>query len=370
MDPNVPIDPAADAHRATVTMQRQGLLVSAAPRSDTLINDYDSDWILGSHPSAFPHNTGGCPKGMSEARWAQIILQRYPVRQFAQNVGLVADIFNITQRHSVQTSARVQFKCRPDQQQAVASLTEVDVQTVLDATTSQLFGAALDNSLNTTSNPTAAKTLYYGMKSVGGRVVGTPQSFLSLRSKVCAAADFFGPYTVQLNLSPSETGSEWTFDLAGKSYQLDLDGHPTTRPHVAECKKIIADNPVACAHFLVAYMRAFCHVFLGWPQGADKQENPDCMFGPLWAPYLKYESSGRGGLHAHGQAIMKFLHAINLRKLITDGIFKSQLFGFFESLMCAYFPVPQVPPASTTPFSPSYTEVMPRLADGEQSVCR
>ena len=63
---------------------------------------------------------------------------------------------------------------------------------------------------------------------------------------------------------------------------------------------------------------------------------------------------------------MKCLQALNLRKLIKEGVFKKQLFGFFEALMCAYFPVPQTPPSTTAPFNPVYNEVAPLLSNGEQ----
>ena len=355
MDPDVPVDNDTTVQRAKVMLQRQGLLVSAVPKSDKLADDYSPQWFLDAHPSTFPWNAGGWPKGMSQDRWGQCILHRYPPSQFAQNLGLVTDMFNINQRHSVSKSAWIQFRFRQDQCADINALSESDVQSVLEAISKQEFGPNFKDRMDRL--PPGAWALYNGVKAVGGRVLGTPQSYGSLRSKVIAVANFFGSYTCQLNLSPAEIGSEWTFILAGEEYKLGLDGRPTNRPDTLQCKRIIAANPVACADFLMSYLRAFCEIFLGWPMDSDCQTNPNCLFGPLYAAYLKYESSARGGLHAHGQCIKRILQTRNLQKLIEAGIFQNELCGFFEGLMCAYFPVPQRPPSDI----PAFNEVMPLL---------
>jgi len=157
----------------------------------------------------------------------------------------------------------------------------------------------------------------------------------------------YGPYTCQMNLCPSENSSKWTFDSAGESYEVDFDGRPHDRPHISQCKRIIAENPKACAEFLQAYLAAFAKIFLGWPIDMEYQFDPKCLFGRIMAAYYKYESSTRGGLHAHGQLIQSFLQSKFLRDLLADadgnGKFADKLFSFFESVMCAFFPIPDIP---------------------------
>ena len=343
MDPDSPVDPQTVVQRASVMLQTQGLLVSAVPKSDKLVDDYNPEWMLGAHPSTFPHNKGGCPPGMSEERWAQCLLQRYPARQYARNLGMIADCFNVIQRHSVNKNAWIQFQFRPDQQAAVTSLSQRDVQAVLDLISSNAFGANLTNGLN--ALPPGARILYNGVKAVGGRVLGTPQSFMSLRSKVMAGTSVFGAYTCHVNLNPSETSAKWTFELAGEKYEHDIEGYPSTRPHIVDCKRIIAANPVACADFLMAYLRGFVEVFCGWPMDSDHQVNPDCLFGLIRLMYLKYESSQRRGLHAHGQLCQPVLQHERLKQIMMDGTLLEHLFNYFENIMCAYFPVPEYPMA-------------------------
>lgn len=76
--------------------------------------------------------------------------------------------------------------------------------------------------------------------------------------------------------------------------------------------------------------------------------------------YLKYESSQRGGLHAHGQTCQPFLQAEQLRRMMADKtVFEEHLFAFFESVMCAYFPEPgkNISPPTRPPMEPVPTSI-------------
>lgn len=82
--------------------------------------------------------------------------------------------------------------------------------------------------------------------------------------------------------------------------------------------------------------------------------------------YLKYESSQRGGLHAHGQLIQRFLQAEHLRRLMADErAFKEHLFAFFESVMCAYFPVPVRHPSPIIVQRSEWKETCPLINSGK-----
>lgn len=78
-----------------------------------------------------------------------------------------------------------------------------------------------------------------------------------------------------INLNPSEIGSEWTFILSGYRYSFALTGKPNNRPPFLKCRKIIAENPQACAKFLHNFFAAFADVFLGWPMNAKKQASSE-----------------------------------------------------------------------------------------------
>jgi hypothetical protein len=374
MDVHVDVQPPlASATAASVTrrsLARHGLVAASVTPNAKPADDYDSSWFLKSHPSTFPHNKGACPAGMSVELWIQTLLQRYPREQFAQNLPFNSDAFNIIQRHSVYKNAWIQFKSSPDRAAALAHLTEGDVNIVLDAITRGLFGASLNATLDTTCDPVAARTLMNGIRAVGGRVEGSPQAFLALRSKVIAPHVIFGHYTVALNLCPSELGAVWTFALAGKNYTFDAEGNPQGRPHLTACRRLIAANPVACAEFFRAYITGFLAVFCGWPIDSECQKDANCMFGVLTALYLKYENGDRGGLHCHGQGAQPFLSSERLKALFEGDNARMQqaLFDFFESIMCAYFPSPVVNPTSAVPTTP-IVNIVPQVNVDASGTC-
>lgn len=363
VDPDVPLQDQTVADKVRVVLQRAGhsnhTLLSLIQQNSPLAAGSNASLIVGSHPSMFPYNKGLPPDGMSVSRWASHLLQRCPREQFAQNPGAIADMFNSIQRQQVNTQAHVQFNMQPHKLSGISCLSEDDINVVLEAIASGAFGERLTNLM--APLPSTAWDFYNSIKAMGGRIIGTPQSFAALRSKVMAPQGVFGPYTCSLNLCPSEVGSEWTFRMAGYTYEFDLHGNPTDRPHTTQCYRIIAENPVAVAEFLHCYMRAFCAVMLGWPMDSDRQENTSCLFGVIKVAYLKYESSTRGGKHAHGQILQPVLQAVRLQQLMEDGMcMEHHLYGFMESFMTAYFPVPTSHPSvSTSGPIPAWVEHTP-----------
>jgi hypothetical protein len=244
--------------------EQANIIASVLPKDQSIVNDYNAGWVPGAHPSAFPYNKGGRPKGMSEKKWSQCILRRYPVEQFAQNLPLIVDMFNILQRHTAYTSSHIHFKFRPRDATIVAQMTPFDIQQVLDIMQMKPrpYGINLSNRLAAIGKignndgyfrflmdwlivGPAAKVLYHGITAARGRMLGTAESFRSLRSKVMGTFAVYGPYTMQMNLCPDENIAHWTFDLANKSYTFDIAGNPVNRPHITQCRKIVAENPAA-----------------------------------------------------------------------------------------------------------------------------
>ena len=145
--------PEVMGDRARVRLGLQGIITSVASANSKIVDDYDPAWIPGAHPSAFPHNKGGRPpkSRLSEASWAKCTLRRYPTSQFARSPGMIADMFNIIQRHNVNASASVQFRFKPSESEQVAKMSLEQVQSVLDIMTDRkLYGTNLTNRLAAT----------------------------------------------------------------------------------------------------------------------------------------------------------------------------------------------------------------------------
>ncbi|GAX76355.1 hypothetical protein CEUSTIGMA_g3801.t1 [Chlamydomonas eustigma] len=240
------------------------------------LSDFDPMWLVHSHPcSIFPHGTGACPEGMSLETWAKGIICRYPkTRQYAQNIGFITDAFNIIQRHEAYKHAAVQMRISPGMASGIHGLTEVTLlQEVMKVLTTKKAGTQYKKTV--ASLPRAAQNLLNCVKITGARrVIGSPHSFRSLRCKVLGANVLWGHYTCMLNLCPTESGSHWTFKLAGEEFSFDSFGAPDQqRPNTAKVMATISANPKACADFIYAYFNAFCEVFLGWPMGRFASSN-------------------------------------------------------------------------------------------------
>ena len=268
--------PEVVAEKASVQLRRRKkemVLASAIPANQTLINDYDSAWLVGAHPTVFPWKTGGRHKDgpLSEKKWCNLLLRRYPRKQFAQNPAFIADMFNILQRHSVNTNAAVAFRFSPSQSAKIANISEDAINGVIDLIKHRAYGNDLFNKLQALGEVVdsihmrgfdyskmidagdGARTLYNGIQSTGGRIIGTPQSFRKLRSKVMSATTILGPYTCQLNLCPNEFIAKWVFDLtddADTQYNVDIAGKPSKDFHITQCKKIVTAHPVAVSRIL------------------------------------------------------------------------------------------------------------------------
>jgi hypothetical protein len=332
-------------------VMKDGVLVHASVRGAPE-SDYNPAWLLYAHPSAFPHGVGQCPEGvktLGPERWIRVILQRHPSTQYAQNLGLIADAFNILQRHRVSTSSWLTLRLTPGIAASIVNLSPEDIKNVTKVARSEVKGAALISIMQSLS--TAAKTLLAGLKRAGQKVQGSPQAMLSVRSKVISATTVFGPYTCMINLNPSESGSQWTFALAGKPYTFMACGRPKMasaddpdgRPNVFEALKLVAANPVACADAIHAIISAFSAIFLGWPMDAKKQQNSSCLFGEIHMLYFKYESSGRGSKHMHGQITQPALQVDRLMKLMGEGnAMQARMYNFMESFSMSYIPDPSI----------------------------
>jgi len=300
-------------------------------------SDYDVDFFVKGHPHTFPNGIGSIPKGMTLKEYSRMIVHRYPRTQYDHNIGLLADLFNVWQRHEVLTQSRVKFKLAPSMIDEIDNLSEEHVRKVMRIISDGLVGPAFGVAME--KLPPSARTLLSAMKQVGGKVIGTPGSFLTLRSKMQAAWNVFGPYTIMINLCPYENNMVWVFEMAGEAYTFDaLTGKPVDmngqKPPTAETRaKVIAENPAACAHAFEAYLSAFKKVFMGWDEKEGRQTNPDCLFGKVLAFTFKFETGGRGGLHAHGQAILPLFQAENLIALFKEGeVIQKRLLQIAEHL--------------------------------------
>lgn len=115
-------------------------LVAATAWTNKPFSDYDKEWFLYVHFTSFPHGTGACPAGMTLSRWIKILLNRYPREQFAQNIDLVCNAFDIIQKHEVFTQSHVQMKLAPADVKDIAAMTQHEISLAVHLVKSKVSG--------------------------------------------------------------------------------------------------------------------------------------------------------------------------------------------------------------------------------------
>ena len=337
--PTSPPTPPPPPLHPRVTMNGQNVIATVLPMAAKPISSYDDDYLLKLHPSSFPWGKGKRPKGMRPITYYRTLLRRVPMAQFGQNVALLFSMWDQWQRHEVFLHASTIVKGSPSTIALLNNLTEEEVKAALLVVGKS--GSALSKAMAKLSfNSRAFLTL---LRRLGSRIPGSPQAKLALRSKAFASSIVFGPSTMMINLCPAEIASKWVFQMGEPKAEYtfhQLTGEPDdNRLPKLEALRYIAKNYLSCEHFFRIYFEAFNEIFMGWPLGAKKQVNPNCIFGVLLSNMWSFEESGRRGIHGHATLTAPIFHANNLQKLCEVGGGMSRLLlHFAESLASAYMP--------------------------------
>lgn len=159
---------------------------------------------------------------MSLEAWLRLLYSRFPREQFAQNVPMVLDGWNISQRHNTNTQAYVQSLIAPQVVDNLGAISAVDLARSIVLLNSNLRGSRLADALRSEAEP--VRTLFKSFQSVAKRVLGSPASFRSLRSRVMSLWMAYGAYTSFITLNPSELHAQLASSLAGRPYDFDQHG--------------------------------------------------------------------------------------------------------------------------------------------------
>lgn len=161
------------------------------------------------------------------------------------------------------------------------------LKTRFDALLAGARGKAMQRILDDSDNPQLVRILMRVLNVSTGKVVGTPGSMRSFRSKVYSATIVFGSMTCFPTYNPSEMHAEPVMRLGGRPFQYDAAGVPSAdRPGSTERRAIVASHPAACAVFYQANMRAVRVVAYGWRDGSPRQTDVDCLFGQVRLPLV------------------------------------------------------------------------------------
>lgn len=243
-------------------------IISSTAHTQKPASDYDTAFFTLTHPWTFPQGTGAKPLGMSLETWMRTVLQRYPREQHAQNPHLIMDFFDVLQRHQTSQRAYVQMTVDKSTMARIGALTNDQLGTVIDLLKQHLQGQQLTRALRDV--PDIVTAAVKAVRASSSKVLGTPGSYASLRSRVGALAQTFGPAAVAVNLNPAELQSPLVFEICGSRVDMLQS---SSNAGVLERLRIVAADPQASEAFFSAFMHAFVDVFLEWPRSAKKQVN-------------------------------------------------------------------------------------------------
>ena len=339
----------ADPHAlALAGLDPQDVLAAMRPgdtavrsRGEGLLPDYHRATFPACYPTTFPHGAGARPTEMSERAYFALVLARSPRKQHAAKPQLLCHMFNVQQRRSTNLQAKLQtHKYRGGDWDKVCELSAEQVTAVstlfVQNNRNQDVRAAL------AAAPAAVRELYNAARRVDRKVVGSPGSMASLRSRNTSTWYAYGMWTAMLNLNPAELDEPVVFELAGRPYTFSSEGAPLLRPDAAERWRILAADPLAEAQFFDLWVHAFADAFLHFPVGAhvQQQRDPPCLFDLVAAWFLKPETSTRTSLHGHMCVSNPRLQPAALQRLAADPATCNAVFSLLERCGRQYLPSP------------------------------
>ena len=310
-----------------------GVVMASSASTTQLFSDYNPYWFVLAFPHLFMHGCGAVPRGMSLDLYIQTLLMRgYP---FGTSPHFALASFNVVQRHRVNTSAWVTTNNsnRVDLRASLASASDDDIIRAAELMSSGATGWQLARRLADASD--VVKALVRSFKVTAGRVMGSPHSFASLRSRTIALWHFAGQWTMSFTFNPSELNSPIMFELAGYKFGFDDNtphGLPVGRPSMSDRWRIVAQHCVANATYMRLFLDAVQTELFGWPPGAKRQVNPACLFGRVTSFFWNLESSGRGGIHVHGNISQPDLQPDRLKAYLSSSEFQQKMFDFIDGM--------------------------------------
>lgn len=290
------------------------------PHSANPVNEYFNPKLLaGLYPTLFCYGRG-VPE--SQSRLHEISLREhiryllsYNDRRFETNYSFMFVVFNILQRrdacfHAKLIATKPYFKSSA---QEIQLLKSDDIETALKNIAEKTYDAK--------ANKTISKLVNH-IKTVGGRVMGSTYSRMTLRTKIHSLIFNQGLPSIFLTLNPADVHSPVALYFAG--VKLDLDNiKPELLVDTYKRAEIIASHPVATAKFFHVLITSILDTMI-----------TGGVLGPIKAYFGTVESQGRGSLHLHMLIwIDHDLKPANMKEKIQNRDFCEKLIAYLEDII-------------------------------------
>jgi hypothetical protein len=283
-------------------------------------------------PCLFPYGEGGVEADrpvqvsfLEHIRWAL----QYHNHQFHIHSSIPFYACGIMLRRQALLSARIQMRRRNFEADAyvIASITEEDMRKATD-----------EETRNEPISSPAVRLLKKHIHATGGRVMGSDQNCLSLRSKIWSTSIYVSPPSLWITINPSDLDDPIAQLLLGE--EIDLDAFMAMAgPDKAQWAKNIASDPYAAAQFFHFLIKVILETLLGVEVTDFKVKTKMGIFGHVNSYIGTVESQGRGTLHFH---LLVWLRdapsADEMRVLLRTKEFCQKVSAYIEVNMYGHLP--------------------------------
>lgn len=283
-------------------------------------------------PVLFPFGFGGIEADRSvrvdfveHVRWAL----QYHDRRFRRHETFPFVSFGILQRRQALLSARIQMR-RPNFERDARLLANVTAQKLQQAIEEEEQGKSI-------SDP-GVQLLRKHVYTVAGRVKGSNQSRVQLRSQIWSTCIMKNPPNLWLTVNPTDLHDPIAQVFAGEDINLDAF-RAELGPDANQRAQNIALDPYAAAKFFHFIIRTIIETLFGVKVTNFFVKNQMGIFGQVSAYFGVVESQGRGTLHLHILLwLMDSPTAEEMTTLLKGSEFRRKVVNFIQANLRAYTP--------------------------------
>jgi hypothetical protein len=247
------------AQRNVDTLNAGGILALAESNKE-IFSDYDRMWPILAHPTMFPNLTGARPHGMSHETWVDITLRR-PRDQFQRNPLFIMDMFDIVQRHQVNTKTSLYLKGNPQAERMLNEMSLDDTKECLEILAERATNPTRANTR--LQNASAhVKEMHRSVRIAGANIIGSPQSLGKIRALNEASTNMNGHCTTFVTLNMESAKSSLCIKACGVDVTFDLNGIAQNVPATQQERwRLVTSNPCAAARFAELFVEPFCYIY-------------------------------------------------------------------------------------------------------------
>ncbi len=315
----------------TQTPADHGEASTAQPPPDDT-TDFSLNYFERAYPCLFPFGRGGIeavrPKRIdfnTHVRWAL----RYHDRRFRKHETFPFVAFGIKQKREALDHASIQMR-RGD--------FERDARVMASLNMEKLEQARIEEEKGLPPSDPAVRLLRKHVHATAGRVVGTDNARIRMRSEIRSTSIAHGPPSIWTTYNPSDAHDPLAQALVGEQINLD-DFIATMGPDKERRSRNIAADPYGAAKFFHFSVNAILETLVQVKCSNYQVKSTPGIFGKVSAYFGTVEAQGRGTLHLHLLIWLKNTPSTDeLADLLKSEEFREKMKAFIHANMRAHCP--------------------------------